>query len=75
MTTPQERNRERAERAGWRLDEVCQCEEPRVAWGGGDGYIIPSGCWRCKRRARHIVVGEVPDETYAVRTDLLKGDA
>jgi hypothetical protein len=57
-------NRDRAEAAGWRLDEVCECDVPRVAWGGGDGYIIPSGCWRCRRRARHIAVEPVPGEPY-----------
>lgn len=51
-------SRRKAQAAGWRLDELCHCGNLRIAWGGGDGFILPSVCWRCRRRVPHIVVGE-----------------
>lgn len=60
--------RDRAERAGWQLDETCECAEPRISWGGGDGYYLPSVCWRCRRRAPYIA-GDAY-EPDSVRADI-----
>lgn len=69
---------EHAKRAGWRLDEVCHCREPRIAWGGGDGYVLPSVCWKCRRRAPHIVVGafacEVDESAGMARRHSVRAD-
>jgi hypothetical protein len=42
--------RERALRAGWRLDETCQCAEPETVFAGGDGYFVNRVCLRCRAR-------------------------
>ena len=36
---------ERAKQDGWRLDEPCECIEPRPVAVGGNGYVIPP--WMC----------------------------
>ena len=43
--------RERARAAGWKVDEVCDCEQPEIVFGGGDGWYL-TACWRCRKRPR-----------------------
>jgi hypothetical protein len=44
----------RAERAGWRPRETCECEQPKPGFGGGNGFYITSVCINrgCGRRLR-----------------------
>ena len=44
--------RDRAERAGWRPGETCDCADPMPGFGGGDRFYITGVCVRCHRRLR-----------------------